>query len=132
MSRSRNCNCTLRFALWWIATSTKDITSETSAQELNDASIHTLRGANWNPKNLWSFLSLNADLLHDQDPVYTLARPETSSALVCVSIPPKESPIGDLLDWAMRFQTLGIVPVHVSDQELLRRVMRRLEEKGRP
>jgi len=49
---------------------------------------------------------------------------------VCVSIPPKESPIGDLLDWAMRFQTLGIVPVHVSDQELLRRVIIRLEEKG--
>ena len=96
--------------------------------EMNAQGVHTLTGKPWTTKNLWQFLSTNSEILADISP--PVEKPEPNTMLE--TLWQKDVPLDllQLVEWAMRYKKVGVVPLAIPDRSLLERVERMLEREN--
>jgi len=94
-------------------------------RELNEEGVRTLTGKAWTTRNLWQFLTTNGEILSDVKA--PAEKPEASNnreAVLQKDVPPD---LLQLVEWAMNYKKLGVVPLAIHDPSLLERVEKRLE-----
>jgi hypothetical protein len=94
------------------------------AGKLNDQGIYTITGKPWTTRNLWQFLTTNGENLAALRPTKPGAEP---SGVWEKDIP---TDLTELIEWAMRYKKLGVLPVVISDSLLLERVEKMLEQEN--
>jgi len=96
--------------------------------ELNGQGICTLTGKPWTTKNLWQFLTTNREGLADIRLAVEEADPKPKlEAIWQRDVPPD---LLQLIEWAMQYKKVGVVPVAIPDPSLLERVERMLEREN--
>jgi hypothetical protein len=96
--------------------------------ELNAQGVHTLTGKPWTTKNLWQFLTTNGEILADISAPVEKPEPDTKlEAIWQKDVPPD---LLELIEWAMRYKKVGVVPLAIPDSSLLERVERMLDREN--
>lgn len=93
--------------------------------ELNDQGINTLTGKPWTTKNLWQFLTTHWESFARIKAPGEKSEPRPEGQSVWENDVPPD--LLQLVEWAMRYRKLGVVPLAIPDHVLLERVERMLE-----
>jgi hypothetical protein len=93
--------------------------------KLNAQGIFTITGKPWTTRNLWQFLTTNGENL-------SALRPKAKISAEAPGVWQEDIPadLTQLVEWAMRYKKLGVLPVVVPDSILLERVERMLEREN--
>jgi len=93
--------------------------------KLNTQGIFTITGKPWTTRNLWQFLTTNGENLPALRPT---AKPGPDTPDVWQKDIPAD--LTQLVEWAMRYKKLGVLPVVIPDSLLLERVERMMEQEN--
>jgi hypothetical protein len=100
------------------------------AGELNAQGVFTLTGKPWTTRNLWQFLATNGEDFADLKPAAKRRAAKTGPDRPSVWQQDAPADLEQLLEWAMRYKKVGVVPVAIPDPLLLERVERMLEREN--
>jgi hypothetical protein len=93
--------------------------------KLNTQGIFTLTGKHWTTRNLWQFLTTNGENL-----AALRSNGKTDSEISSVWQKDIPMDLTELVEWAMRYKKLGVLPIVVPDSVLLDRVEKMLEREN--